>query len=90
MVAVEHLHDRRGHRNAPLLFYFHPVGGGVARGFAGLDGAGNLNGAREQQELLCERGFTRVRVRNDGKRPAAPGFEGVSQCGSRGNWGVWL
>ena len=50
-VAVFHLHHRRGHRDAALLFDFHPVGGRVARGLAGLDAAGDLDRAREQQQL---------------------------------------
>ena len=45
MVAVAHLHHRRGHRDAALFFDFHPVGGGVTRGLAALDGAGNLDRA---------------------------------------------
>ena len=70
-VAVFHLHDRAGDGNAALLFDFHPVGGRVARGLARLDAAGDLNGAREQQQLFGQRGFTRVGVGNDGKRAAA-------------------
>ena len=46
----------------------------MTRGFARLDRAGNLNGARKQQELFCERGFTRVRVRNNGKGTSALNF----------------
>ena len=37
MIAVLHLHDRGGHRNAALLFDFHPVAGGVSRGLARFD-----------------------------------------------------
>jgi hypothetical protein len=84
VVAVQHLHDRAGHRDATLLFDFHPVRSGMARSLAGFDRPGDLDCAREQQELFRERGFTRVRVRDDGKRPAAPGFEGVGQWNSEG------
>ena len=70
-VAVFHLHDGGGDGNAALLFDFHPVAGCVARGFARLDAARNLNRAGEQQQLFGQRGFTRVGVGNDGKRAAA-------------------
>ncbi len=71
-VAVFHLHHRRGHRNATLLLDFHPVRGRMARRFAGLYAAGDVDCAREQQELFRERGLTRVGVGNDGEgAPAA-------------------
>ncbi|MPM42899.1 hypothetical protein SDC9_89571 [bioreactor metagenome] len=77
VVAVAHLHHRRRHRDAALLFNFHPVGGGVAAGLAPLDGARDLDRAREQQQLFGQRGLTRVRVGDDGERTTAPGFWGV-------------
>jgi hypothetical protein len=77
VVAVLHLHHRRGHRDAALLFDLHPVRGGMAAGLAALDGAGDLDRAREQQQLFRQRRFTRVGVGNDGKGAAAPGFGGV-------------
>jgi hypothetical protein len=77
VVAVLHLHHRRGHRDAALLLDLHPVGGGMAAGLAALDGAGDLDCAREQQQLFRQRRFTRVGVGNDGKGAAAPGFGGV-------------
>ena len=70
-VAVFHLHDRRGHRDTALLFNFHPVAGGVARGLARLDRAGDLDRAGEQQQLFSQRGLAGVRVGDDGKRAAA-------------------
>ena len=76
MVAVQHLHDARSHRDAALLLDFHPVAGGVARRLARLDGTGDLDRAREQQQLFRERGLARVRVRDDGKSAAAAGFVG--------------
>ena len=78
VVAVHHLHHRRGHRNTPLLLNLHPVRRGVACGFAGLDRACDLDRTRKQQELLSQRGFTRVGVGNDGKSAAAACFRGVS------------
>src|SRR3990167_151997 len=81
MLAVEHLHDGGGHRDAALLFDLHPVGRGVAAGLAALDGAGDLYRAREQQEFFGQRRFTRVGVGNDGKGAAAPGLLGVGHRG---------
>jgi acyl CoA:acetate/3-ketoacid CoA transferase len=46
----------------------------MARGFARLDRAGNLNRAREQQQLFGQGGFARVGVEDDGKGPAAAHF----------------
>ena len=82
VLAVQHLHHGRRHRDATLLFDFHPVAGGVTGRFARFDRAGDLDRAREQQELFGQRGFARVGVGNDGKRPAAPGFVGVGHKGS--------
>jgi hypothetical protein len=44
-VAVLHLHHAGRHRDAALLFDFHPVAGGVARGLARLHAAGDLDRA---------------------------------------------
>ncbi len=87
MLAVEHLHHARSHRDAALLFNLHPVAGGVAAGFAPFDCACNLNCARKQQQFFSQRGFTRVGVADDGKGTAAAGFRGVGhgffQCGNK-------
>lgn len=72
VVAVRKLHHRRGHRDAALLLQLHPVGGGVAAGLACAHSAGHLDRAAEPQQLFRERGLARVRVGNDGERPAAP------------------
>ena len=39
----------------------------VACGHASFHGTRYLNGRPQQQKLLCDGGFTRVRVRNDGE-----------------------
>ena len=72
--VVRELHDRRGHGDAALLLEPHPVGGGVARGLAALDGAGQLDRAAEQQQLLGERGLAGVGVRDDGEGAATRHF----------------
>ena len=74
VVSVAHLHHRRCHRNTTLLFNLHPVRRSVARSLAALDGTGNLDRTREQQQLFGQRGLTRVRVGDDGKGAATPCF----------------
>ena len=79
VVTVEHLHYRAGDRDTALLFNLHPVAGGVTAGFARLDRAGDLDRAREQQQLFGQRGLAGVRVGDDGKGAAAAGFGGKRQ-----------
>ena len=43
----------------------------MATAFTRLDRAGQLNRAREQQQLFCERGLARIWVGNDRECPAA-------------------
>jgi hypothetical protein len=74
VVAEFELHHRGGHRNAALLLDLHPVRGGVAAALARLDGTGHLDRAREQQQLLGQRGFTRIGVGNDAEGAAALHF----------------
>ncbi|EWS64606.1 hypothetical protein Y695_02148 [Hydrogenophaga sp. T4] len=69
-VAVFHLHHGRRHGDAALLFDLHPVGRGVARGLARLHRASDVDGAREQQQLLGQGRFTRVGVGDDGEGAA--------------------
>ena len=64
-------HHRRDDRDAALAFDRHPVGLGGAAVALGLDVAGELDGAAEQQELFRQRGLARIRMRDDGKGPAA-------------------
>jgi hypothetical protein len=72
LVLVRKLHHGRRDRDAALLFHLHPVGGGMAVGLARAHGASHLNGAAKPQQFFRQRGFTRIRVGNDGERPAAP------------------
>ena len=46
----------------------------MTRGLAALHGAGQLDGAAEQQQFFRERGLARVGMRNDGERPSFPYF----------------
>ena len=68
VAAERELHHRGGDGDAALLLERHPVGGGVARRLAALDGARELDGAAEQQQLFGERGLAGVGMRNDGER----------------------
>ena len=52
VVTVEHLHDRGSHRNAALLFDFHPVRCGVSAAFTSFNRSRQLDGSREHQKLL--------------------------------------
>ena len=70
VAAMLELHDRRGDRNAALLFDLHPVGLGRALTLA-LDLARLGDRPAVKQELFRQRGLTGVRVRDDRKRPAA-------------------
>jgi len=70
--VVIKLHDRGGHGNTALLFDFHPVGGGMAAGFARLDGAGQVDGAAIEQQFFRHGCFAGVRMRDD-RECAAPG-----------------
>ena len=65
-VVVELQHSGTD-RDAAFLFEFHPVGRGGALVFARGDGAGELHRAAVQQQLFRQRGFTRVRMRDDGE-----------------------
>ena len=65
--GVLELQDAGGHGDAALALQFHPVGGDVAVGAAGLDGAGQVDGAAVEQQLLRERGLAGVGMADDGK-----------------------
>src|SRR5690625_1065958 len=53
----------------------------MARRLAGLDAAGNLNGASKQQQLFGECGLASIGVRNDGK--GAPSGDFLGNCRHR-------
>ena len=73
-VAERELEDRGGDRDAALALDVHPVGDDVALRPAAAHGAGQLDGAAVEQQLLGERRLAGVRVRDDGERAAARGF----------------
>src|SRR5574343_483547 len=82
-LAVRKVHDRRGHRNAALLFQLHPVRGRVARGLARPHFAGDLDGAAEPQQLFGQRRFTGVGVGNDRESATAGDFSVEGSHGRR-------
>ncbi len=70
-VVVFEGHHRGNDRDAALALDRHPVGLGRAAVALGLDVAGELDGAAEQQQLLGQRGLAGVRMRDDGERAPA-------------------
>ena len=64
-------HHRGDDRDAALALDLHPVRAGLDAVLLGLDLAGELDGATEQQQLLGERGLARVRVCDNSKGAAA-------------------
>jgi hypothetical protein len=74
VVAEFELHHRGRHRDAALLLDVHPVRGRMAAALAALDGAGQLDRAREQQQLFGQRGLAGVGVGNDAEGAAARDF----------------
>ena len=83
VVPVAELHHRARHRDAALLLDLHPVGGGVPGGLAALHGAGHLDGAAEEKELLGERCLARVGVGDDGERAAVFNVAHERRIGTR-------
>ncbi len=77
VIAIRELHDRRGNGNTPLFLHFHPVGGGMAVGFAGFHRAGHCDRLAHQQELLGDGGFTGIGVGNNGESAAFRDFGGL-------------
>ena len=67
-------HGGGGHGDAALLLDLHPVGGGGAADLVRLHGAGYVDGATEEEELLGEGGFAGVGVADDGEGAAAADF----------------
>ena len=80
--GVIELHYRARDRNAALLLDLHPVGSRVARAFARLYRARELDRAAEQEQLLGERGLASIRVRNDGE--STPARHVAHQTGGEG------
>ena len=77
----------RGHdRDAALALDLHPVGTGIAAFALGLDLAGQIDGAAEQQQLFGQRGLAGVGMGNDGKGPPPRHFIGKRRPGRRFGW----
>ena len=73
--AIEgELHGAAGNRNAALLFNLHPVAGCMALSLARLDRPRLTDCAAVQQQLFSQRGFTGVRVADNGERSSAGDF----------------
>ncbi len=77
VLAVGELHHRGGDGNPALLLHGHPVGSGVAVGFARFHRAGDFDGLAHQQQALGDGGLARVGVGNDGEGTALRDFGGL-------------
>ena len=71
VVAILEGHHRGDDRNAALALDLHPVGARLDAVLLGLDLAGKLDGAAEQQQLFGQRRLAGVRVRDDREGAAA-------------------
>ena len=87
-VLIGELHHRTRDRNTTLLLHLHPVRSRVPGGLAALNSSGELDCAAEKQQFFRQRGFTRVRMRNDCK--GAPACNVVHQCGIGRSHFVWI
>ncbi len=76
VTGVIELQHRRADRDAALLLQFHPVRRGGALVFARGHRAGELHRAAVEQEFFRQRGFSRVWMRDDGKRATLLNFFG--------------
>jgi hypothetical protein len=84
-VAAElDLHDGARDRDAALLLDLHPVAGGVAGGLSRLHAARDVDGPREEEELLGEGGLPGVRVRDDREGAAARALARDGGIGAHG------
>ena len=72
-------HHRRADRDAALALDRHPVRAGAPALAAGLDLAGQLDRAAEQQQLFGQRRLAGIRVRDD--RKGAPARDLVGETG---------
>ena len=79
-------HHRGDDRDAALALDLHPVGTGVAPLALGLDLAGEIDRAAEQQQLFGQRGLAGVRMRDDRKGAAARHFIGKRRRRRRFGW----
>ena len=78
--AILEGHHRGRDRDAALLLDLHPVRARAPPLALGLDLAGEMDRAAEQQQLLGQRGLARVRVRDD--REGAPPGGGLGDGGA--------
>ena len=84
-ILIRKLHGRGGDGDAALLLHFHPIRRGQFSVFAGPHHAGGADHPGVEQEFFGQRGFTRVRMADDGKGPPlarlGPNFVLELKCG---------
>ena len=71
---IVELQHGRGDRDSPRLLQLHPVRLRLPLAGTCLYGSGQMHGPRIEQQFFRQRGFSRVRVRNDGERAASGDF----------------
>ena len=83
LALVAELKDGGRDRNTALLLDLHPVRNRMAAVLLALDHAGLLNRSAVQQEFLCQRSFSGIRMRNDRKSSSSFNFTCyISHCAS--------
>ena len=70
-IFILELQNRGAHRDPPLLFQVHPVGGGGALVLPRGNTARQVQGAAVEKKFLRQRGFPGVRMGNNRERAAA-------------------
>ena len=68
------LQYRRGDGNTSLFFNFHPIGNRMFCRFLSFDRTGQVNSAAIEKEFLCQSGFARIRMGDDGKGSSFTNF----------------
>ena len=74
MIFVSESQDRGSHRDSPLAFYFHKVGSSSFLDLVGLDCSCFLDSSPEEEQLLGQSRFSRIRVRDDAESTALANF----------------
>ena len=85
--SIIKLHDRCRHRDTTLFLNVHPVAGGGLFNLVVLYGSSHLYLSAEEQKFLCQRSFTRIRVRYNRKCPSSFYLLIHSEPPKLGGWG---
>ncbi|EKD37224.1 MAG: hypothetical protein ACD_75C01207G0001 [uncultured bacterium] len=75
IIPIGEFHHRGGNGNTAFLLDGHPVAGGMPLDLARFDGAGQVDGAAEEEEFFGKRGLARIGMADDAKRPPPGNFQ---------------